>query len=119
MTERQLIFRDVIEDESGRKRFVENRIVRQLKWAAQSGEQFDLNDAWGGLLTARWTLIELKEFYQLIGYSLDGYWEVFGQDIGEAGASMLTAEDKRLLQRHGLMRTTGVAGDCDDDGDGQ
>jgi len=65
--------REVITDDSGTKMFRPNRIVCLLK---ETG-QFDLNMLWRLYESGLFTEEEMREFYQLIGYSVSGYYEIF------------------------------------------
>lgn len=80
---RKATFKDrpVEKDDQGVSRFLENRIVRHLLDEARQGRKCDLNDLWylfGGM--HRFTQAEMREFYQLLGYSTDGYGEIFMRD---------------------------------------
>ena len=59
--------------------FVGNRIVRYLLTSVRNGVQADINMLWDLLNNDMFTLDEMKEFYQLIGYSESGYGEVFDE----------------------------------------
>lgn len=58
-------------------RFKQNRVVRHLLTTASGGRRCDLNDiarmAGDGLFSAD----EMLEFYRLLGYSVDGFQDVF------------------------------------------
>lgn len=70
--------RAIVRDEQGVRRFRANRIVRDLLDAATEGRRYDLNEIWRQAKGhGKYTLPELQELYQLIGYSLDGYGEIF------------------------------------------
>ena len=74
--------RETYIDDHGVKRFKPNRVVRYL---LDTHKGTDLNDIWrmfhGGLFTAE----EMKEFYQMINYSVCGYEEVFDEEDGHEG----------------------------------
>ena len=59
-------------EENGIKRFKGNRIV---SWCL--GNSTDLNQIWKMVNSGLFTYEELKEFYKLIGYSVNGYEEIF------------------------------------------
>ena len=63
-------------DEHGTKRFVPNPVVRDLLDAARDGHKRDLNDIWIDYCNGRYTKAEMREFYQLINYSISGYEEI-------------------------------------------
>lgn len=56
------------------ERFEPNRIVRLL---LDTGK-INLNEIWVMYGNDLFTIDELKEFYQLIGYTVSGYDEIFG-----------------------------------------
>ena len=80
---RKATFKDrpVEKDDQGVPRFLENRVVRHLLDEASQGHKCDLNQLWYlcGCMH-RFTQAEMREFYQLIGYSTDGYGEIFTSD---------------------------------------
>lgn len=77
-----------VQDRSGASgfgvwRFKGNLIVSDLLDAASAGRKMDLNAIWphvGGM----YSLDDAQEFYQLIGYSVDGYAEVFCHRLRDA-----------------------------------
>lgn len=64
--------REIIEDK-GKKWFKKNRIIRTLL----STSKLDLNNLSVMYDDGLFTLEEMKEFYQLIGYGVNGYEELF------------------------------------------
>lgn len=66
--------REIIE-EDGVRRFKANRIV---DWCLDN--QTDLNQISVMVDKKIFTREELKEFYQLLGYSVDGYEEIFEEE---------------------------------------
>lgn len=66
----------------GKKRFEGNRIVRHIFEVAKSGNRIDLNLIWSMYNSGMFSRKELKEFYQLIGYTVDGFQELFEFDHG-------------------------------------
>lgn len=68
------IFRhEIIEDQSGVWRWKQNRLSRFIC------DQINLNNVWIALHRGDFSMEELMKFYMQIGYSLDGFIEVFGQ----------------------------------------
>jgi len=64
--------REIIVDEQGVERFKPNRIVGfLLDWG-----NTDLNQIWKMRARGLFSTEELREFYQLIGYSVSGYEEL-------------------------------------------
>lgn len=59
------------------QRFVKNRIVRDLLDAASEGHKLDLNEIALRHAYHKYTRDELMELYRLIGYSVDGFCEIF------------------------------------------
>jgi len=57
----------------GVERYKANPIIRFLLDEATAGRQCDLNRIW----TSGFSRADLQEFYQLIGYSVSGYGDVF------------------------------------------
>ena len=68
--------RDLVRTSDGVVRFKENPIVRSLVEAAMEGLKIDLNDIWSMGFKDE----DLREFYQLIGYSVSGYGGIFHND---------------------------------------
>lgn len=73
--------RPIVTDPSGTRRFKKNRVVDHLLAEASAGRKCDLNDIWAVVDChhqgdPKWRG-DLREFYQMIGYSVDGYGEVF------------------------------------------
>ncbi len=66
--------RKIIIDEDGRERYKRNRIVRFI---LDDNRNMDMDKLWAFYENGMFDLEELKEFYQLIGYSIDGYDEIF------------------------------------------
>lgn len=84
-------------DEHGSKRFVMNRIVRDLLDAASAAKIMDLNTI--AQKTEEWmangyTKEEQQQFAQLIGYSLDGYSELQSYVTDGAYAKAVEASKK-------------------------
>lgn len=65
--------REIITDASGEKCFEKNNIVIAL---LRTGK-LDLNDIWALFNDDMFTKKDLLDFYQLIGYTLKGYVELF------------------------------------------
>lgn len=65
--------RPIKKDEDGIRRFEANRIIRMLLDASS----MDLNQIWNLHSNAMISEEEIQEFYQLIGYTLSGYMELF------------------------------------------
>jgi hypothetical protein len=63
--------REIITDEYDIKRFKPNMVIRYLK------TKISLNDLWGLYNEGFFSEEEMKEFYQLIGYPISGYEEIF------------------------------------------
>lgn len=73
--------RPIITDANGTRRFQENRVVRHLLDEATAGRKCDLNVLWQIVQChhqgdRKW-MADFREFYQMIGYSLGGYGEIF------------------------------------------
>ena len=62
---------------NGERRFKRNRIVRMLL----DGIQMDMNKIWQLYESNIFTKEEIQEFYQIIGYSIQGYNDIFGENI--------------------------------------
>ena len=60
----------LLQDEDGRIMFQTNRIVRFLLDAGP----FDLNQLW----QMPWSIEDMEQLYQLIGYSVNGFGEISG-----------------------------------------
>lgn len=74
------VFPLIIEsDADGHNRgiFRPNRIVQDFASAARAGRKLDLNDIWEAASLGRYCKEEMLEYYRLIGYSWDGYCEIF------------------------------------------
>ena len=71
-----MIHRALVRTSDGVVRFKENPIVRSLVEAAKEGRKIDLNDIWSMGFKDE----DLREFYQLIGYSVSGYGGIFHND---------------------------------------
>ena len=85
-------------DASG-KRFKPNRIVRDLL-----DKHMDLNEIWKRSLdVGGYTMEELKEFYQLIGYSLYGYWAVFCFNNDAEDTRQWDDDDSALMRQHSVI----------------
>lgn len=65
----------LVEDDHGTLRFPENPIINDLLDAPGSG--LDMNEIW----RRGYDREHLMAFYRDIGYSLFGFWEVFGWDM--------------------------------------
>jgi len=62
----------------GIERYEGNRIVRFLLDASSS---VDLNLIWKMYLgNYAFSKEEMKQFYKLIGYTIDGFWEIFEEE---------------------------------------
>jgi len=68
--------RKIIEDHNGKERFKPNRIVMHLI----STSSVDYNAIWELYRNEMVSLEELQEFYQLVGYTVVSYKELFGSD---------------------------------------
>jgi hypothetical protein len=69
-------------DDQGTLRFRSNRVVRYLLDEATEGRKCDMKHLWR--LYSRlgtFTEAEMREFYQLIGYSQSGFDEVFDVEV--------------------------------------
>ena len=77
-------------------RFKPNRIV--------ASNRKDLNQIWQQFAAGDFTIEELKEFYQLIGYTLYGYWEIFCFNNDERDSRRWTAEDEALMDKYAIRR---------------
>ena len=71
--------RNIIE-EDGQRKFEGNRIVKHLLSVAKSGNKADLNLIWEMYSDGLFTRNELKELYQLMGFPISGYLELFEED---------------------------------------
>jgi len=69
--------RKFIKDKGGCLRYEKNRVVDFLLMSATNNIKCDLNHLWRVFDTGAFTLDEMKEFYQLIGYSDGGFHEIF------------------------------------------
>lgn len=70
--------RPIYTDDQGTRRFKPNDIVRYLIDEASAGRKCDMNDlAVLVKVHKKFTYADWQEFYQLIGYSLSGYGDVF------------------------------------------
>lgn len=63
-------------DKHGTKRFVPNRVVCEVQVAATQGRKLDLNQIWIRYCGGHYTIKEMREFYQMIHYSVGGYEEI-------------------------------------------
>lgn len=68
--------RELIRTDDGVVRFKMNPIVRSLLEDVREGRKVDLNSIWSMGFKAE----DLREFYQLIGYSVSGYGGIFHDD---------------------------------------
>lgn len=66
--------RPIIKDEDGTKRYKPNKVVSVLY---DSRGKFDLNDIWVMYGNGLFSKEDMQEFYQLIGYSVGGYEEIW------------------------------------------
>lgn len=70
--------RTIYTDEHGIRRFKGNAVVRYLLDEATAGRKCDMNDLAVQCKFARkFTSADWQEFYQMIGYSLSGYGDIF------------------------------------------
>jgi hypothetical protein len=69
--------RETYIDGEGTERFKPNMIIRYL---LEHCEHVDLNRIWRMQQQGFFTDAEMREFYQLINYSVDGYEEIFGEE---------------------------------------
>lgn len=67
---------DKIVEVDGRLRYKTNRVVRFM---LNANGKCDLNLIWCAYDSGAFSLEEMLEFYRLIGYSLDGFEEVWEQ----------------------------------------
>lgn len=79
----------VILDKNKVARFKENTVVRKFLDEASAGRKFDLND----LVIAQMPIEDLLQFYQLIGYSVSGYGDIFYHKVGKARKSVQIADE--------------------------
>jgi hypothetical protein len=63
-------------DKLGTTRFVPNSVVRDLLDFGKEGRPLDLNAIWVRYCAGKYTMQEMREFYQLINYSVSGYEEI-------------------------------------------
>ena len=70
-----MVNREIIEH-----RFVPNKIVIFL---LEMTKEVDLNKLWSLTNKGVFSVDELKEFYQLIGYSEGGYCDLFPEEVYE------------------------------------
>ena len=68
--------REIVEVD-GIRRYQANRIIRYL---LDMSTRVNLNDIFGMYDAKIFTEAEVKEFYQLIGYSVSGYREIFDDE---------------------------------------
>ena len=77
---------EAIVDELGTLRFMRNRIVNAMTMQWQDlpdplAGSIDLNTIWIDFQKVKYTLDEMMELYRLNGYSVFGFWEVFGWEV--------------------------------------
>jgi hypothetical protein len=68
---------------NGILRYKVNKVVRHLLDIAQRAHVLDLNKIWLMYAEGEFTRADMKQFYQLIGYSVSGYGDVFCDDDEE------------------------------------
>ena len=61
---------------AGQPRFQPNKVVRHLLDTSPT----DLNKLWVLFSSGVFTVEDMRQFYQLIGYSVDGFAEVFEEE---------------------------------------
>jgi hypothetical protein len=66
----------IVRDTDGRIRFQENAIVRYLLDEATAGNKVDLNHIWRQYARTLFTIEDMEQFYQLIGYSVSAFAEI-------------------------------------------
>lgn len=97
MSHREVVYeKDSTRDSSG-KRFKPNRIVRAI---IDRKMYPDLNNIWAAFCRGDYSTEEMKEFYQLIGYSLYGYWEIFCFNNDDENSRGWTPADEALMNIH-------------------
>jgi len=69
--------REIIKDINGVERFKINRLIRFL---LDSNDNIDLDKIWKHYKSGLFNYVEMKEFYQLIGYSVEGFREIFSEE---------------------------------------
>ena len=70
--------RETYIDEHGTERFKPNKVVEYILLRG-TRDGADMNTLWIMYNTGFFTLEEMKEFYQLINYSISGYEEIFSE----------------------------------------
>jgi len=77
---------EAIVDEKGTLRFKRNNVVRDLAdQGIQLPNALDYNKIWEKFYDKEYTIEEVMELYRLIGYSIFGFWEVFGWIVNVDG----------------------------------
>lgn len=61
-------------------RFQTNDVVRFLLESVESGRKLNLNDLWT-MQPSMFSMEDMAQFYQMIGYSICGYAEIFGDRL--------------------------------------
>ena len=72
----------LVKDRNGVVRFKPNRIVCDLLDWCRDHRGLDLNEI-AVRTGTRYTQAERQEFYQLIGYSVDGYQDIFDDHLDD------------------------------------
>jgi hypothetical protein len=90
----------IVVDEAGVMRFKVNVVVRLLLDA-----HLDLNTIWVMYQRGAFTEADMMQFYQLLGYSIDGFWEVF--DDGTPLEAELQAALVREQSKIGRSKRSG------------
>jgi hypothetical protein len=69
--------RELVTDGDGIERFKQNRVISYLlKFGI-----IDLNDLFSMYQIGLFERLEMEELYQLIGYSVSGYYEIWGEEV--------------------------------------
>ena len=81
------------------ERYRKNKVISHLLDMATAGKKYDLTDLWNE--AEKFKTEDMEEFYTLIGYSFQGFQEVFGRDYVDpvkAELSLLRAFHKHMIK---------------------
>ena len=82
--------RKLVKDSKGLVvRFKANKVVLFLAVKAVTGVKCDMNDIWTAYGNKAFSRNDLREYYQLIGYSVSGFGDIFYK----------TKQDKALVNK--------------------
>ena len=76
---------NVVADEQGVLRFEVNNLIREMVDQGIEGNGVGPNEMWMLFFRNKCTLDEIMEVYRMMGYSLHGFWEVFGWEENTEG----------------------------------